>query len=84
MKSSPVRSFTPSPAGVKCGAAALSVIIALGLFAGIPNAFQRKGAPFERVAAAERACSEYAFVSEPDSCVRSRLASSQLRSVASR
>ena len=84
MKSTPVRGFPPSPAGVKCGAAALSVIIALGLFAGIPNAFQREGTPFERVAAAERACSEYTFVSERDSCVRSRLSSAQLRNVASR
>ena len=84
MKCTYSRNLTTSPAGIKCGAAALSVIIALGLFAGIPNAFQRDGTPYERIVAAERTCSEYKFVSERDDCVRSRLASAQPRNVASR
>jgi hypothetical protein len=65
-------------------AAALSVLIAIGLLTAVTDLFQRDGAPFEQVVIAEDACGNYAFVSERETCVRLYLAASRLRNVASR
>ena len=65
-------------------AAALSVVIAIGLLSAVAALFQRDGAPFEQVVIAEHACANYAFVSEREACVRLFLAASRIRNVASR
>ncbi len=65
-------------------AAALSVLIAIGLLTAVTGLFQRDGAPFEQVVIAEHACTNCAFVSERETCVRLYLAASQVRNVASR
>ena len=65
-------------------AAALSTLIAIGLLSAISGLFQRDGTPFEQMAIAEHACTNYAFVSEREACVRLFLAASRVRNVASR
>ena len=55
-------------------AAALSILIAIGLLTAVTGLFQRDGAPFEQVVIAEHACAGKAFVSERKTCVRSPLA----------
>jgi hypothetical protein len=57
-------------------AAALSILIAIGLLTAVTGSFQRDGAPFEQVVIAERACASKVFVSERETCVRSQLATS--------
>jgi hypothetical protein len=65
-------------------AAALSAFIAIGLLTGIVGLFERDGTPFEQVVIAEHACTNYAFVSEHEACVRLFLAASRVRNLASR
>ncbi len=65
-------------------AAALSVLIAIGLLTAVTGLFQRDGTPFEQVVIAERACASLAFVSERETCVHSFLAASRVRNVATR
>jgi hypothetical protein len=65
-------------------AAALSALIAITLLSAVAGLFLRAGTPFEQIVIAERACADYAFVSERETCMRLFLAASQLRSVASR
>jgi hypothetical protein len=65
-------------------AAALSALIAIGLLSAVTGVFQRDGAPFEQVVAAERACTNHEFASEREACVRLFLAASRVRNVASR
>ena len=65
-------------------ATTLSALTAIGLLSAVAGLFQREGAPFEQVVIAERACTNYAFVSEREACVRSFLAASRVRNVASR
>jgi len=57
-------------------AAALSILIAIGLLTAVTGSFQRDGAPFEQVVIAEHACASKVFVSERETCVRSQLAAS--------
>jgi len=57
-------------------AAALSILIAIGLLTAVTGSFQRDGAPFEQVVIAEHACASKVFVSERETCVRSQLATS--------
>jgi hypothetical protein len=64
--------------------AALAAVIAIGLLSAVAGLFQRDGAPFEQVVVAEHACANHAFVSEREACVRSFLAASRVRNVASR
>ena len=65
-------------------AAALSALIAIGLLSAVTGLFQRDGAPFEQVVITERACANYSFVSERETCERLFLAASRVRNVASR
>jgi hypothetical protein len=65
-------------------AAALATVIAIGLLTAVAGLFQRDGAPFGQVVIAERACANYAFVSEREACVRLFLAVSRVQNVASR
>ena len=59
-------------------AAVLAAVIALALLGSITDLFQRDGAPFEQVVAAEHACTNYAYASEREACVRLQLATSRL------
>lgn len=65
-------------------AAAVAAFIAIGMLSAVAFMFQRDGTPFEQVAAAERACAGYTYVSERDACMRDRLAASGASNVASR
>ena len=65
-------------------AAALSVLISIGLVTAVTGLFQRNGAPFEHVVIAEHACSNYAFVSGREACARLYLAASRIQNVAAR
>ena len=64
-------------------AAALSALIAIGLLSAVIGLFQGHGAPFEQVVIAEHACTNYAFVSEREACVRLYLAPSRVLNVVS-
>ncbi len=62
-------------------AAALATVIALGILWGVAALFQSKGAPMERLVAAEHACARYIYLSERQACMNEWLAS-QPRTVA--
>ena len=64
--------------------ATLAAFIAIGLLSAVAWLFQREGAPMEQLAAAERACTQRAYVSERESCMREWLAASRASSVASK
>ena len=64
--------------------AAVSTVIAIGLFTAVTALLQRDGVPFEQLVNAERACTGYTIKSEREDCVRSYLAASSSKVVASR
>jgi hypothetical protein len=64
--------------------AALALVIAVGLLSGVVVLFLGDGRPFEQAVIAERACSEPAFVSEREACMRAFMAAGQRPAVASR
>jgi len=74
----------PPRLGVVVAAATLSFLAAIGLFASVAGLFLGDGMPFEQVVVAERACAEAAFVSEREACIRSFIAATHERRVASR
>ncbi len=55
-------------------AAALATVIALGILWGVAVLFQSKGAPMERLVAAEHACARYIYLSERQACMNEWLA----------
>jgi len=61
--------------------AALATVIALGILWGVAALFQSKGAPMERLVAAEHACARYIYLSERQACMNEWLAASQPRTV---
>ena len=63
-------------------AVVLSAVIALALLGGVTELFQRDGTPFEQLVAAEHACTNYAYASEREPCVRVYLATARLRVLA--
>ena len=65
-------------------AAALATFIAIALLTAVVFLFQRDGAPMERLAVAERACTQYVYVSEREACMREWLAAASTRIVASK
>ena len=56
--------------------AGLATLVAIGLLSAVAFLFQRDGAPMERLAAAERACTQHVYVSEREACMREWLAAS--------
>jgi hypothetical protein len=72
------------PIGMNLAAAGLAISIAIGLLIGVAGLFLQEGTPLQNVVIAERACRELAFQSERDGCVRSFLAASYHRRLASR
>ena len=63
-------------------AASLAAIIALGILWAVVFLFQSRGAPMERLAAAERACAHHAYPSERHACMQERFVESQVIPVA--
>ena len=63
-------------------AAALAALITVGIFTGVTELILLGGLPFERLVAAERACSIHDYVSERDACMREWAASQRTVSVA--
>ena len=62
----------------------LAALIAIGLLDGVAALFLRDGTPLERALIAERACSEYRFVSEREACTRAFAAAAERPAVARR
>jgi hypothetical protein len=65
-------------------AAALATFIAIGLLTAVAFLFQRDGKPLEQLAAAEHACTQHAYVSEREACMREWLAAARASTVASK
>ena len=63
-------------------AVALAALITAGIFTGVTELLLLGGLPFERLVAAERACSNHDYVSERDACMREWAASQRTVSVA--
>ncbi len=78
------KALNRSPLGKTIVAAALSLLVAIGLLSAGAGLFLRDGTPLQNVAIAERACSGFAFVSERETCVRSFFAAVYRKRVASR
>ena len=76
--------LAPSPIGASIAAAALSMLVALGLLIAVAGLFLHEGTPLQNVVIAEQACSEFAFQSERETCVRSFLDASYHRRLARR
>jgi hypothetical protein len=64
--------------------AALATVIATSILWAVVTLFQSRGAPMERLAAAERACAQHAYQSERAACMNEWLAASQPRTIAGR
>ena len=62
--------------------AAFATVIALAILWGVVTLFQSRGAPMERLVAAERACAQHVYLSERQACMNEWLAASQPRIVA--
>jgi len=62
--------------------AAAAAFIAVSILATVVSLFQSRGAPMERLAAAERACVSHAYQSEREACMKQWLAESTETSVA--
>lgn len=63
-------------------AATLAAVIGVAILWAVVVLFQSRGAPMERLAAAERACTQHAYQSERDACMKQWLAASRATSVA--
>ncbi len=63
-------------------AAALAVVITVGILSIVVSLFQSRGAPMERLVAAERACVSHAYQSERDACMKQWLVASMKTTVA--
>ncbi len=63
--------------------AALAAVITVGILWAVLSLFQSRGAPMERLAAAERACSSHAYQSEREACMKQWPTEFRVTSVAS-
>ena len=70
MKTKPIAA---RPLGLTIVAAALSFLATIGLLTVVAGLFVSDGMPSQNVLIAERACSESAFISEREACVRASL-----------
>ena len=64
--------------------ATAATVMALGILWAVAILFQSRGAPMERIVAAERACAQYIYQSERVACMNEWLATSQSESIARR
>jgi len=76
--------FARPHAAVPVAAAVLAVLIGLGTLSAVIGLFQRDGAPFEQLVAAEQACADRTFVSEREACVRLFIAATRVQNLANR
>jgi hypothetical protein len=60
----------------------LGTAIGVGVLTAVTGLFQGEGIPLGRLAAGERTCTQNAFLSERETCMREWLAASYLPSVA--
>jgi hypothetical protein len=79
------KSTFPQPSSLSTTViAAVAAFIAVGVLISVAFLFQRDGAPMERLVTAEHACSQHAYISDRETCVREWLAVSQSFRVASK
>jgi hypothetical protein len=64
--------------------ATLAAVIAMTILWAVVTLFQSRGAPMERLAAAERACAQHAYQSERAACMNEWFAASQPGTIARR
>jgi len=64
--------------------ATLAAVIAMTILWAVVTLFQSRGAPMERLAAAERACAQHAYQSERAACMKEWFAASQPGTIARR
>jgi hypothetical protein len=64
--------------------ASVAAFIAVSILATVVNLFQSRGAPMQRLAAAERACASHTYQSERQACMKQWLAQSAKTNVADR
>lgn len=82
MKSTPTA--TAKEAISTFAAAALASFIAMAVLSSVAFLFLREGKPLQRLAAAERACAHYSYLSERKVCMNAWLAAAQSGPVARR
>jgi sugar phosphate permease len=76
--------FASPSSTVTVASATMATVIAMGILWAVVALFQSRGAPMERLAAAERACAQHAYQSERAACMNEWLAASQPRTIARR
>ncbi len=76
--------FAPPSSTLTVAIPALASVIAMSILWAVVTLFQSRGAPMERLAAAERACAQHAYQSERAACMNEWLAASQPRTIARR
>ena len=76
--------FASPSSTLTVAAAALASVIAMGILWAVVTLFQSRGAPMERLAAAERACAEHAYQSERAACMNAWLVASRPETIARR
>lgn len=69
---------------VTVATAALAAFITVGMLTAIVSLFQSRGAPMERLVAAERVCVSHTYQSEREACMKQWLAQSPTTNVAYR
>lgn len=74
---------TPSATHI-LAAATLAAAIAIGILWTVVSLFQSRGAPLERLAAAECACAQQTFQSERETCMKQWLVESLATRIAIR
>ena len=68
------------PVSMTLAAAALSILVTLGLLNAVAGLFLRDGMPLEQLVIAEHACADYSFVSERATCMRAFLGAPRIAS----
>lgn len=68
----------------KVAAAAIAIVITLGIAWGIGALFQSRGTPLQFVVAAERACAHENYQSDIQACMNNWMTERQVRTVAAR
>lgn len=80
----PQSDLTPRRLVTLIVAAVLSAVIGIGLLSAVAGLFLRDGTPYEQALIAQRACANYAYVSEREACARAFRGDSNISRVASR
>ena len=78
-----IQAFHPRRGGTLV-ALTLAALLAIGVLDGVAALFLHDGTPFEQALIAERACSEYKFVSDREACMRAFATAMERPAIASR